>query len=69
MICLDILEEMEDLALELDDNFEANEYVESVMEKAKSICESVERFDRESDGQISAMQNMRDGMLRWLKRD
>ena len=67
MICLEILEEMEALEDELSENFDAQNYVESVMSKSRDICENVERFERESDGQIRAMQNMRDGMEKWLK--
>jgi len=68
MQCPEIYKEMEELRDELSDNENAQNFVESVMEKAEDICANVERFDRESDAQVEAMLNMRDGMERWCKR-
>lgn len=68
MQCPEIYKEMEELQDELSDNDHAQDFVESVMTKAGDICDNVERFDRESDSQVEAMLNMRNGMERWCKR-
>lgn len=41
------------------------EFAESVAEKARLIGESVERSGAATDGQITALQNMLDGLERW----
>lgn len=66
MKCTEIFLEMEELSEEIN-NPAAEEYIASVMEKAQSICETVERFQNESDSQITAMENMRNGMQRWVR--
>ena len=55
-----ILEDIEELP-EVAEDFAA-----SVGEKAASIIEWIEEHDHVTDGQIMALENMRDGIDRWL---
>lgn len=60
-----LCDEIESLAGDVPDR--GQEYAESVVEKSESIRASVEASGRASVGQISALENMRDGLLRWIR--
>ena len=42
------------------------EFATSVLDKTRHIEANIERFGRVTDGQISALENMRDGLSRWF---
>jgi len=44
------------------------EFAESVREKVSDIAENIEKFQRVTDGQLTAITNMEDGLDRWLNR-
>lgn len=61
----ELCDEIESLACDVPSR--GQEYAESVAEKSESIRASVEASGRASAGQISALENMRDGLLRWVR--
>lgn len=62
----DILEEMETLYESGELPASGVEYAESVMDKGKSILETIERTDRVSDDQLTALTNMLEGLHNWF---
>jgi len=42
------------------------DFAESVREKSLSIGETIERTDRVTEAQAEALENMRNGLLRWM---
>ena len=61
---LALVEEIESLVEELPDAGE--EFGESVLEKASDIAATIEANDRVTDGQMTALENMLDGVQRWF---
>ncbi len=45
------------------------EYAESVYEKVSAIMETISAKQRVTDRQIVALQNMQDGLVRWIDED
>lgn len=44
------------------------DFAESVREKTRDIAENIEKFQRVTDGQLAALENMSNGLDRWLDR-
>lgn len=49
------------------DNEKAEDFIDSVTTKAESIMNWVEENDHATSGQIASLQNMHDGLLRWMR--
>jgi hypothetical protein len=64
---LDLGEELLDLCEELPER--ADDFRASVEEKAHSILDAIEQFDRCSKAQYQALQNMLSGVKKWLERE
>ena len=62
---LEIIDEMEELALEVPDA--AEDFTADVLEKAKSIGRTIERANSVTGPQFEALRNMRDGLARWIR--
>ena len=65
---LDTVQSIEDLIEKLTDrrhSDDAYDYFESVLDRAKSIGETIERNDRVSDKQANALTNMLEGVRKW----
>lgn len=45
----------------------AFEFFEEVLEKAGKIADSVRRMGRATEGQLVALRNMRDGVMKWVR--
>lgn len=60
-----IVDEIEELAGQVPERGE--EYAESVLGKAASIGEAIEERGHVTEGQITALENMRDGLQRWVR--
>lgn len=67
MECRALLDEIEELYEALPDRDDAAAFGDSVLTKARAIAETVEHSGRETENQISAMENMRNGLRRWIK--
>ena len=61
---LDIVDEIETMAEQLPE--EGEDFGMSVTEKAADIAANIETHNRVTDGQLSALQNMLDGLQRWF---
>lgn len=61
----ELCDEIESLADDVPSR--GQDFADSVLEKAADIRASVEQLGRASDGQISALENMRDGLSRWIR--
>ena len=66
--CCEIYSEMEDIAEQIPDNVAAQEFCESVMVKAESIRDNAVYTERETSGMVSAMENMKEGLEKWIRR-
>jgi len=62
---LEIIDEMEELASEVPDA--GQDFAADVLEKAKSIGRTVERARSVTAAQWDALNNMRDGLARWIR--
>jgi DNA-binding transcriptional regulator GbsR (MarR family) len=63
----EICDEIEELAEELADNDNAQEYVSSVLEKMSSMKAWIEKNDDVTEKMSSSLANMRSGLQRWIK--
>lgn len=59
---LDMIEEMDD-----DTKDRGCDFFVSVEEKVTDMLNTIEENDRCSDGQMTALENMRDGVARWIR--
>lgn len=64
---LNMVEEICDLADDIELPDAAIDYAESVAEKARSIGESVEERGSCTEGQLEALDNMLVGLKRWFR--
>lgn len=62
---LELVEEIESMAENMPSA--ASDFTESVLEKAKSIAETVESRGFATGAQLTALENMLDGMGRWMR--
>ena len=62
---LEIIDEMEELALEVPDA--GQDFAADVLEKARSIGRTIERANSVTGPQFEALRNMRDGLARWIR--
>lgn len=61
---LEMVDEIRNLADSICEN--GQEFADSVLEKAESIAETVERSDYATDGQLQALENMLEGLRAWF---
>jgi len=62
---IELCDEIESLADAVPERGE--EFADSVRTRADDIRESVEQMKRATEGQITALENMRDGLARWIR--
>ena len=62
---LAIIDEMEELAGEVPEA--AEDFATNVLEKAQSIGRTIERSRSVTSNQLDALNNMRDGLTRWIR--
>lgn len=61
---LELAESIEELAGQLPE--EGEEFGMSVTEKAEEIALNIDAYNRVTDAQLSALENMLDGLQRWF---
>lgn len=61
-LCAEIL----DLIEQLPDNEAAIEYYSGIETTVNNIQVNIEEFENVTDNQITALENIRDGVLKWL---
>ena len=59
-----LIDEIESMAGDICEN--GQEFAESVLERTKSIRESIEKAGRATEGQITALENMAEGLRAWF---
>jgi len=65
---VEIYSDMEDLAEQISNYGPAQEFSESVMKKAKDICESAEYMECETPEMVNAMENMKGSLEKWIRK-
>lgn len=61
---ISVVEEIEGLASDIPDD--GQDFAESILQKSQDIGKNIEMHNRVTDGQISALENMLNGLRCWF---
>lgn len=65
---MEVVDEINDLIEEYDgDSEDARDFFDSVSEKADGILQTIENRGRVTDNQAAALENMLDGVRKWIR--
>ncbi len=66
-VCLDLIKQIKSTAGQVPENPAAEEFADSIVEKALSFQETIERMGRASPKQVAALENMLYGLEKWVR--